>query len=90
MVKYQILYWKHLPSQVKVFEEVKRPISRQMPAIFQTEITRTAMALGITGTDEYLDQWQWTPLMEREGTAEDVADALVRELQQNAAEQNKP
>ena len=84
MVKYQILYWKQLPSQVKVFEEGKRPVSRQMPASFQTEITRTAMELGITGTDEYLDQWQWSPLREREGSAQEVADALVLELQQNA------
>jgi hypothetical protein len=89
MVKYQIFYWKHIPSQVKVFEEGKRPASRQMPSSFQTEITRTAMALGITGTDDYLSQWQWTSLLEREGTAEDVADALVRELLQNAVDQNK-
>ena len=89
MVKYQILYWKHLPSQVKVFEEGKRPVSRQMPPSFQTEITRTAMELGITGTDEYLEQWQWTPHQEREGTAEDVAGALVLELQRNAGVKNK-
>jgi hypothetical protein len=85
MVKYQILYWKQLPSQVKVFEEGKRPVSRQLPPSFQTEITRTAMALGVTDTDEYLDQWQWSTLQERDGSAEDVADALVLELQQNAA-----
>ena len=84
MVKYQILYWKHVPSQVKVFEEGKRPVSRQMPARFQAEINRTAMAEGLAGTDDYLNQWQWTPKKEREGTAEEVADALVRELLQNA------
>ena len=84
MVKYQILYWKHVPSLVKVFEEGKRPVSRQMPASFQAEINRIAMAQGLASTDDYLNQWQWTPKMEREGSAEDVADALVRELQQNA------
>ena len=83
MVKYQILYWKHVPSQVKVFEEGKRPVSRQMPARFQAEINRIAMAEGLAGTDDYLSQWQWTTKMEREGSAEGVADALVRELQQN-------
>jgi len=89
MVEYQILYWKHVPSQVKVFEEGKRPISRQMPPSFQAEITRTAMALGITGTDDYLSQWQWTPRQKREGSAEEVAYALVRELQQGAGDTNK-
>jgi hypothetical protein len=86
MVQYQILYWKHVPSQVKVFEEGKRPLSRQMPERFQKEINRVAMAEGITGTDDYLNQWHWTPKMEREGSAEDVADALVRELEQSLGE----
>jgi len=84
MVKYQILYWKHVPSQVKVVEEGKRPVSRQMPERFQVEIDRIAMEEGLAGTDDYLNQWQWTPKKEREGTAEEVADALVRELLQNA------
>jgi hypothetical protein len=86
MVKYQILYWKHVPSQVKVFEEGKRPVSRQLPARFQAEINCIAMAEGLAGTDDYLSQWQWSPQMEREGSAESVADALVRELEQNPGE----
>ena len=81
MVKYQILYWKHVPSQVKVFEEGKRPVSRQLPGRL-AEIDQIAMEEGLTGTDDYLSHWQWTPKAEREGSAEDVADALVRELQQ--------
>ncbi len=89
MVKYQILYWKHVPSQVKVFEEGQRPVSRQMPARFQAEINRVAMAQGLAGTDDYLSHWQWSPTMEREGSAEDVADALVRELQQTADDASK-
>ena len=89
MVKYQILYWKHVPSQVKVFEEGKPPVSRQMPERFQKEITRLAMAAGLTATDDYLSQWQWTPKMEREGSAEGVAEALIRELQQNAGDKDE-
>ena len=88
MVKYQILYWKHVPSQVKVFEEGKRPVTRQMPERFQVEIDRIAMEQGLAGTDDYLNQWQWTPKKEREGSAEEVADALVRELLQNAEDKD--
>jgi len=87
MVKYQILYWKHLPSQVKVFEEGKRPVSRQLPDRL-AEIDRIAMEEGLTGTDDYLNLWQWTPKKEREGSAEEVADALVRELQQSTGDQD--
>jgi hypothetical protein len=82
MVKYQILYWKHVPSQVKIFEEGKRAVSRELPERL-AEIDRIAMEEGLTGTDDYLNQWHWTPKKEREGSAQEVADALVRELQQN-------
>jgi hypothetical protein len=88
MVKFQILYWKHVPSQVKVFEEGKRPVSRQLPGRL-AEIDQIAMEEGLTGTDDYLNQWQWTPKKEREGSAEEVADALVRELQQSAEDQDR-
>jgi hypothetical protein len=82
MAKYQILYWKEIPAQVKVFEEGRRPVSRQLPERFQIEIDRIAMLEGLTGTDDYLNEWRWTPKAERAGTAEEVADALVRELEQ--------
>lgn len=83
MVKYQVLYWKHVPSQVKVFEEGKRPLSRPIPESL-IEIDRIAMEEGITGTDAYLSHWQWTPKLEREGSQEEVAEALIRELQEAA------
>ena len=79
MATYQILYWKHIPAQVRVFEG-RKPISQQMPDRFQTDIDRTAMREGLTGTDEYLDQWQWTEKRERTGDARDVLKELVKEL----------
>jgi hypothetical protein len=82
MAKYQILYWKNIPAQVKVFEEGKRTLSRPMPDRFQVEIDRIATREGLIGSDDYLNQWHWTPKMERAGTAEDIADALLRELEQ--------
>ena len=80
MATYQILYWKHIPAQVRVFEG-KKPISQPMPDRFQTYIDQTAMREGLTGTDEYLDQWQWTQKCERPGNARDVLAALVKELE---------
>ena len=88
MVKYQVLYWKHIPSQVKVFEEGKRPVSRQLPDRL-AEIDRIAMQEGLTSTDDYLNLWQWTPKKEREGTADEVADALVLELLQTPEDKSQ-
>ena len=79
MAIYQILYWKDIPAQIRVFEG-KRPKSRQMPDRFQLEIDRVAMAEGLAGTDAYLDQWQWTEKQERPGDAEEVLNALLEEL----------
>ena len=80
MAMYQILYWKDIPAQVRVFEG-RKPISQQMPKRFQVEIDRTAMEQGLAGTDDYLDQWQWTEKRERPGEPEDILSALVEELE---------
>jgi hypothetical protein len=55
MAKYQILYWKNIPAQVKAFGGA-RAISRQLPEPYQLEIDRVAMEEGLSGSDEYLDQ----------------------------------
>lgn len=80
MAEYQILYWRDIPAQIKVNDAGRRPISRQLPERFQQEIDRVAMREGITGTDEYLNQWRWSAKAQRPGTAEDVAAELIREL----------
>ena len=82
MHQYQILYWRDIPAQVRVFDG-RKPVSRTMPAHFQLEIDRVAMAEGLEGSDAYLDQWQWTERREREGEEDiqQVLDALVRELE---------
>ncbi len=80
MAVYQILYWRDIPAQVRVFEG-KKPISRQMPERFQVEIDRVAMEEGLAGSDDYLDQWEWTEKRERSGSAEEVIAALLQELE---------
>ncbi len=80
MAIYQILYWKDIPAQVRVYEG-RKPISRQMPKRFQVEIDRTAMEMGLAGTDDYLDQWKWTEKRERPGEPDEILDALAQELE---------
>ena len=80
MAEYQILRWRDIPAQLKAFEG-KKPISRPLSDRFQVEIDRIAMEDGLYGTDDYLDQWQWSEKQEREGSAEEVLDALSAELE---------
>lgn len=80
MAVYQILHWNDIPAQVRVFKG-KKTISREMPARFQVAIDRIAMEEGLAGSEDYLDQWQWTEKRERPGDAEVVLNALLRELE---------
>ena len=83
MARYQVLYWKNVPAQVKVFPESGRPLARQMPDRFQAEIDRIAMEHGLSGTDDYLNQWHWTSKLERPGNPAEVLDALIQDLEAN-------
>ena len=80
MAQYQILFWKDIPAQIKVFEG-RRGVSRPLSDRFQVEIDRVAMAEGLAGTDDYLDQWHWTARQERSGTTREVLDSLAEELE---------
>jgi len=81
MAIYQVLYWKEIPAQVRVFDG-RRPLSKQLPARFQEIIDRVAMKEGLHGSDAYLDQWGWTEKLEREGEPSCLLETLARELEE--------
>jgi len=79
MASYQVMYWKHIPSQVKAWEGEDQ-VKRLMPDYFQAAIDAYAMRDGSTDMDAYLDGWKWGAIEERAGTAEEVLEAVVEEL----------
>ena len=79
MAKYQILYWHDIPIQVRAQDQGGR-VSLPLPERFQVAIDKAAMGAGLTGTDAYLDTFQWSERQKREGSAEEVATRLVEEL----------
>ena len=85
MAEYQVLYWKDIPAQVRVFHG-KRRISRQMPPGFQEAIDRRAMNEGLAGTDAYLAHWQWSERQERPGDPQAVLLAVAEELERAFAD----
>ena len=80
MTRVQILYWQDVPSLVKAFGEDGAPVSRQLDPWFQQEIDRRAMAQGLVESGEYLEAWNWGDAQEREGTVDEVLDAVEAEL----------
>jgi hypothetical protein len=79
MAKYQVMYWKHIPSQVKAWDGGVES-KRMLPDYFQAAIDAYAMKDGSTDMDAYLDGWKWGPVEERTGRPEDVIAQLVEEL----------
>jgi hypothetical protein len=79
MATYQILYWHDIPVQVRAKDADGRA-GAELPARFQEAIDQAAMAAGMIGSDDYTEAFRWGEPQERAGSAREVADALVAEL----------
>ncbi len=78
--QYQVTYWRDLPSLVVAREGdsvTKAPLAPR----FQEAIDEAAMRLGATDSDAYLEGWtrgEWTA---SEGSAPEVCDRVVGDLE---------
>ncbi|MDP7740497.1 MAG: virulence factor [Lentisphaeria bacterium] len=79
MATYQILYWRDIPAQVRVFDGSER-LTKVLPDRFQEEIDHVATSEGITESDAYLDLWDWTEKRDRDGVPAELLETLVAEL----------
>jgi hypothetical protein len=79
MAHYQVMYWKHIPSQIKAWDS-ESEAKRMLPDYFQAAIDAYAMKDGSTDMDAYLDGWRWGPVEERSGAPEEIIAVLVEEL----------
>lgn len=80
LAEYQILYWHDIPLQVRAGNRRDR-VRLELSSRFLVAVDRAAMASGLTGTDEYLDGFQWSEKEDRPGSAEEVATIVVAELE---------
>jgi hypothetical protein len=84
MATYKILYWQEIPSQVKA-EDDRDEVNLPLPARFMERVDRIAMQRGLAGSDDFLEQWHWSEEQEREGSAREVAEAVMAELEAAAS-----
>ncbi len=80
MAKYSILYWQDIPSVVEARDE-NGVHKLELDQKFQVLIDAVAMRKGMAGTDAYLEAWRRGKRRGRDGTAEDVANAVKAELE---------
>ena len=80
MATYKVLYWQEIPSQIKAEDDMD-DVTVQLPDRFQERIDLMAARRGMQDSDAYLAQWKWSEEEDREGSAEEVAEAVKAELE---------
>ena len=80
MAYYKILYWQEIPTQIKA-KDGTDDVTVMLDGKFMEQIDRLAALRGLQSADDYLAQWKWSEEEEREGSAQEVADALKVELE---------
>jgi Virulence factor len=79
VAQYQVLFWKHIPSQVMAWEGEAK-VKLMLPDYFQAAIDAYAMKVGSTEMDAYLEGWRRGPVEERAGSPHEVLNAVIEEL----------
>jgi hypothetical protein len=80
MATYRILYWQDIPSQIRVTDDSDE-VTVALSSKFMERIDQTASREGLHGSDDYLAHWHWSEDLEREGSAQTVAEAVKAELE---------
>jgi metal-dependent amidase/aminoacylase/carboxypeptidase family protein len=80
MARYRIMYWKHIPQSITV-EGEGRTIKKELSQKIQNAIDAYAMAAGLTSTTEYAKEYKRGDWIQRDGSPEEVAEALLSELE---------
>jgi len=80
MTTYKILYWQEIPTQIKA-EDESDDVTVMLADRFMQQVDILAAKRGLQSSDDYLAQWKWSEEEEREGSAQEVADALKAELE---------
>ena len=80
MARYRIIYWKHIPQSFTV-EGDGRTLKQQLSQKIQDKIDAYAMAEGLTSTSDYAAQYKRGDWIKRTGSPEEVAEAVLAELE---------
>jgi 5-methyltetrahydrofolate--homocysteine methyltransferase len=80
VAKFQILFWRDLPAEVKAWDDSEE-VKQELPPRFAERIDVAAQKLGLAKGDDYLAQLRWSEEMERPGSPAEVAAAVRAELE---------
>jgi len=80
MATYKVLYWQEIPTQIKAEDDMD-DVTVMLDDKFMKQVDILAAQRGLQSADDYLAQWKWSEENEREGSAQEVAEAVKAELE---------
>lgn len=80
MTSTQVVYWRDIPAQVKVRSGRTRQ-AKPLSDRFQQAIDEAAMRSGMSGSDEYLQEWRTVEGPDQDGEPEAIVDRIVAQLE---------
>jgi cvfA/B/C family virulence factor len=80
VARWEIVAWREIPASVEVSDDSGQ-ITLSLSERFQALIDSVAMQLDLQDEDAYLEHWARLPGGERPGTAREVGEAVVAELE---------
>jgi hypothetical protein len=80
MANFMILYGLEIPSHF-VADDGEDVVSLPLAEKFMDRIEAAAMSRGLAGADDYLAQFKWGEAIDRDGTADEVAQKVKAELE---------
>lgn len=79
MTEFRVTYWRDLPSLVTA-RNAEHTAKASLDARFMVAIDEAAMRLGATDSDAYLEGWRQSEWEARDGSPEEVVEAVAQEL----------
>jgi 5-methyltetrahydrofolate--homocysteine methyltransferase len=81
---FKVLYWQEIPSQIRAEDDAGNEVNLQLPKKFAEYIDSVAHKRGFADGDAYTAQWKWSDEQERSGSAKQVAETVMKELESAA------
>ncbi len=80
MTEFRVTYWRDLPSLVTA-RDGEHTAKAALDARFMVAIDEAAMRLGAIDSDAYLEGWRQSDWEARDGSPEEVVEAVAAELE---------
>lgn len=80
MAKYQVIYWRDIPVQIRVSQGRER-VSKKLTPRFQKSVYRAAFRAKAINGQAYINEWRPSEWLVTDGELEEIASIVVADLE---------